>query len=377
MAPVARLTPTSLQPVSPALALISDVAAHLAAGGPIDDALHKVLELLRRALNASDVAVWTFAPAGLTRTWGVGHGGTTDTEIVALLEAGDLANDRIVLARMIAGERHLGVLVLRVDRSLDSEERIVLATIADLLAPALELPREELLKKFQRKITNEAGLTVPCRYIVLKKEVPELLARKLGETLGAAKLRVTATAGNLVVKEEIDVPFLPEERAERGRERRLFGERGTAGDAEHTAFDTGEVPATHEVVGAVVRRQAGAELVAGDEALWAIAKDYDSGAPHPACPPRAVPRRDPLRVQHPQPPEPARLPEAGMGTGRPEGPEPLEDPSVVEAKEPSLGSSYGLEVEVEHLVGGEDPVLVEVETRADVSFRRCSCRLEG
>ncbi len=137
MVPVARLTPTSLQPVSPALTLISDVAAHLAAGGPIDDALHKVLELLRRALTASDVAVWTFAPAGLTRTWGAGHGGTTDTEIVALLEAGDSANDRIVIARMIAGERHLGVLVLRVDRSLDSEERIVLATIADLLAPAI------------------------------------------------------------------------------------------------------------------------------------------------------------------------------------------------------------------------------------------------
>ena len=137
MAPVARLTPTSLQPVSPALALLSDVAAHLAAGGPLDDAVHKVLELLRRALMASDVAVWTFAPAGLMRTWGVGDGGTTDTEIVALLEAGELANDRIVLARMIAGERHLGVLVLRVDRSLDSEERIVLATLADLLAPAI------------------------------------------------------------------------------------------------------------------------------------------------------------------------------------------------------------------------------------------------
>jgi two-component system NtrC family sensor kinase len=137
LAPVARLTPTSLQPVSPALALLSDVAAHLAAGGPLEEALHKVLELLRRALTASDCAVWVLAPAGLTRAWGVGDGATTDTDISALLEAGELSNDRIVLARLIVGERFLGVLVLRVDRSLDSEERIVLATLADLLAPAI------------------------------------------------------------------------------------------------------------------------------------------------------------------------------------------------------------------------------------------------
>lgn len=137
MAPVARLTPTSLQPVSPALALISDIAAHLAAPGSLDDVLHKVLELVRRALTATDCAIWAFAPAGLTRAWGVGDAGTTDTAIAALIEAGELSDERIVLARLIAGERQLGVLVLRVDRSLDSEERIVLATVADLLAPAI------------------------------------------------------------------------------------------------------------------------------------------------------------------------------------------------------------------------------------------------
>jgi two-component system NtrC family sensor kinase len=137
LAPVARLTPTSLQPVSPALALISDVAAHLAASGGLDDILHKVLELLRRGITATDCAIWAFAPAGLTRVWGVGDSATTDTEITALLEGGELSNDRLVLARLIAGERHLGVLAAQVGRSLDSEERIVLATVADLLAPAL------------------------------------------------------------------------------------------------------------------------------------------------------------------------------------------------------------------------------------------------
>ncbi len=61
--------------------------------------------------------------------------------------------------------------------------------VADILAPVLEIPRGELITKFQRKITSESGIEVACRYIVLKKEVPELLARKLGDALSAAKLR--------------------------------------------------------------------------------------------------------------------------------------------------------------------------------------------
>lgn len=63
------------------------------------------------------------------------------------------------------------------------------AAVADILAPLLELPREDLVQKFQRKVTNEAGLKVPCRYIVLKKDVPELVAQNIADTLAAAKQR--------------------------------------------------------------------------------------------------------------------------------------------------------------------------------------------
>ena len=181
MAPVARLTPTSLQPVSPALALLSDVAAHLAAGGALDDVLHKVLELLRRGLTATDCAIWAFAPAGLTRVWGVGDGSTTDTEISALIEAGELSTNRVVLSRLIAGERQLGVLVLRVDRSLDSEERIVLATLADLLAPAIanaehaqEMAVEVRLRtqqiEEQRRFTEKIIDSLPVGLYVIDRE---------------------------------------------------------------------------------------------------------------------------------------------------------------------------------------------------------------
>lgn len=137
MAPVARLTPTSLQPVAPALGLIGDIAAHLAAGSALDDSLPRILELLRRGLTAADGAIWAFAPSGLTRVWGVGDATTREAEVAALLEAGELSSDRLVLAPLICGERHLGALVMRVDRALDSEERMVLATVADLIAPAL------------------------------------------------------------------------------------------------------------------------------------------------------------------------------------------------------------------------------------------------
>lgn len=63
------------------------------------------------------------------------------------------------------------------------------AAVADIVASMLELPRQELIEKFQRKVINEAGIVVPCRYIILKKEVPAILAQKLSDTLSAKKLR--------------------------------------------------------------------------------------------------------------------------------------------------------------------------------------------
>lgn len=63
------------------------------------------------------------------------------------------------------------------------------AAVADIVAPQLGVPREELIEKFRRKVTSEAGQLVPCRYIVIKKDVPEITARKIADDLASAKLR--------------------------------------------------------------------------------------------------------------------------------------------------------------------------------------------
>jgi len=63
------------------------------------------------------------------------------------------------------------------------------AVVAGILAPALELPREELLEKFKRKVTKEDGTVVPSRYIVLKKNVPAMVAQSILDQLVTAKQR--------------------------------------------------------------------------------------------------------------------------------------------------------------------------------------------
>ncbi|MEQ1859354.1 MAG: penicillin-binding protein 2 [Chthoniobacteraceae bacterium] len=64
------------------------------------------------------------------------------------------------------------------------------AAVADIVAPLLELPRKEILEKLQRMVLSEAlGRMVPSRYIVLKKNVAEVDARRITEAVSAAKQR--------------------------------------------------------------------------------------------------------------------------------------------------------------------------------------------
>lgn len=64
------------------------------------------------------------------------------------------------------------------------------AALAELLAPALGVPRMQLMAKLGREIFSEGqGKKVPAPYIVLKKEMPESAATALVEKLAAQKLR--------------------------------------------------------------------------------------------------------------------------------------------------------------------------------------------
>ena len=62
--------------------------------------------------------------------------------------------------------------------------------LADVLATALDLPREPLLEKLGREVYSQSQQkNVPAPYIVLKKEVPESVATDLMATLSERKMR--------------------------------------------------------------------------------------------------------------------------------------------------------------------------------------------
>jgi len=64
------------------------------------------------------------------------------------------------------------------------------AAMAALLEGPLQIPRAQLLAKLRRRVFSEAvGKEIPCRYIVLKKDVPETVAEALAKTLEEGKER--------------------------------------------------------------------------------------------------------------------------------------------------------------------------------------------
>ncbi len=64
------------------------------------------------------------------------------------------------------------------------------ALLASMLAKPLEMDEAVLLEKLQRKyFSKRAGMELPSQYIVLKKNVPELVATAIQDKMAEAKLR--------------------------------------------------------------------------------------------------------------------------------------------------------------------------------------------
>ena len=78
----------------------------------------------------------------------------------------------------------------RSSRFLSSGILVPRGLSAALLAGPLEIPETELLRKLRRRIFSEAvGKEIPCRYIVLKKDLPTARAEEIAKALEAAKMR--------------------------------------------------------------------------------------------------------------------------------------------------------------------------------------------
>lgn len=65
---------------SPITAL-AEIAAALASGEPLEEAVPRVLEAVRRVLDAEECVLWLYAPRGLVRAWDTGEARTDASDV--------------------------------------------------------------------------------------------------------------------------------------------------------------------------------------------------------------------------------------------------------------------------------------------------------
>ena len=122
-----------------ALSALSAISAELASARSLESSIERALANLREFLAAEETALWLHAPQGLVRGWGAGPGGLTEARIRTALqpaEGAEPASD-LEVAPIIHGERRVGALAVRLTRALSDEDRMLLTSLANLLAPEL------------------------------------------------------------------------------------------------------------------------------------------------------------------------------------------------------------------------------------------------
>lgn len=165
MSPLAaRMTAPSVNAnVSKALTAISDIAARLSRGGDVPIRITDVLELLRSALEAEDVALWLNGGTGLIGIASSGSAVTTPAEVAARLDRSSANGALHVRPLVLRGER-LGAISLRRPRPLSETEATLFSTVANLLAPDLHHADQqhrlvEELERRTRQVEDERRLT--------------------------------------------------------------------------------------------------------------------------------------------------------------------------------------------------------------------------
>jgi PAS domain S-box-containing protein len=119
-----------------ALDALAAIVAEFNASRPLETSIAVALDTLRRGLDASECSLWLHTADGLVRTWVAGDPQSTEAVVdAALLDSAAWPQVRAV--RVVAGERRVGALVLRLARPLEREESLLITSVANLLAPEL------------------------------------------------------------------------------------------------------------------------------------------------------------------------------------------------------------------------------------------------
>jgi two-component system, NtrC family, sensor kinase len=97
-----------------------------------------ILTAVASELDGTQATLWLHGLDGLRRAWSVAGDATPAVAVEARLAVNDDAvADSLVAARLLAGRQALGALSARPGRELVAEDHLFLASVADLLAPAL------------------------------------------------------------------------------------------------------------------------------------------------------------------------------------------------------------------------------------------------
>ena len=119
-----------------ALDALADIIAEFNANRPLETSIAVALDTLRRGLDASECSLWLHTADGLVRTWAAGDAQATEAAVDAALLDGRGAGG-VLAVKVTAGDRRVGALVLRLARALVAEESMLIASVANLLAPEL------------------------------------------------------------------------------------------------------------------------------------------------------------------------------------------------------------------------------------------------
>ncbi|MEK0431374.1 MAG: hypothetical protein RL139_1178 [Gemmatimonadota bacterium] len=145
-----------------ALVSLAWVTTQLAASRNADTGIERILANIRKTLVADEVAVWTYGPDGLRRSWGDGITRTPEGEVQAGLVVAEAGGDaagqgsseaaRVTVIPILRGDRRVGALVVRLARALDTEERLLTSALTSLLA--LELTHAERSRQLEVEVAS-------------------------------------------------------------------------------------------------------------------------------------------------------------------------------------------------------------------------------
>ncbi len=128
--------PTSPTPTRGALDALAAAIAEFNTSRPLETSIAVALDTLRQSLDSPECSLWLHTADGLVRTWVAGEAQAAEAEVdAALAGTGEAHGVRAV--KVIAGDRNVGALVVRLSRPLQAEEGLLLTGVANLLAPEL------------------------------------------------------------------------------------------------------------------------------------------------------------------------------------------------------------------------------------------------